>query len=192
MSDYLGGINITARAVGFLVVLLALCGCGDETLCPRRDEPCRNEPYSAPTLIGDLYSYCFSESRDCNGRTVDVQLYLDTVNLPSVNQGGSFIVLSSVPTTPIAGQDRLGFNFEGTLPDSIDPGIVDQVGWKARVSGATIEVCPDCYTDCGRAYILSLTGRLEDVVFIYDPADTGGIYIRVELGPGECEVCGNR
>ena len=100
---------------------------------------------------------------------------------------GFLFVLSSIPTTPIVdGNDRLDFGFEGTLPESIDPGILLQLGWKACASGATIEPCSTCYNNCGLVPVLRITGGAEDVVFIYDPADTESIYIRVDLGRSEC------
>jgi len=185
-ADGFRGIRLTAISGLCLVIVSGIFGCGADRSCDPGGKPCSpNPPYSALTLIGDLYSYCFKECDDCRGRAVDLQLYLDTVNLPSNNVEIQKLVLSSLPTTPIAGRDRLEFFFEGTLPDSIDPGILDQIGWKVRVTGATIGYCSDCYNDCGWVPILHITGSLDDVGFLYDPADTAGIYIKVELGCSE-------
>jgi hypothetical protein len=166
-------------AIAFLALVIWGCAgerCTDDgsgiTLC---------EPYSAPTLIGDLYTYCFKESGGCEGMKVDLLLYLDTVNLPSANLGNRVLILSSLPTTPIAdGNDRLAFLFEVPLPESIDPGIFNETGWKAQIEDAVIEYCKTCYADCGLVPIIQLRGTLEDVVFLYDPADTIGIYITTE------------
>ena len=169
------------RLPAILFLALAICGCAGERCT---DDDCRRnlcEPYSAPTLIGDLYTYCFKESEGCEGRTVDLLLYLDTVNLPSANANNQTLVLSSLPTTPIAdGNDRLGFFFEETLPGSIDPGILNETGWKARIEDALIEYCKTCYSDCGLVPVIQLRGTLERVDFLYDPGDTMAIYINLE------------
>lgn len=177
-----GPIRLVVVAAMCLVVALGLSGCAGDRCVDQCEQPCQNEPYSARTLIGKLYSYCFKEGHDCRGRSVALQLYLDTVNLPSNNVAIPKLVLSSVPTDPIAGQDRLEFFFEGTLPEAIDPGILDETGWKVRVPEATIEYCTTCYNNFGWVPILILTGDMGNVEFLYDPEDRLGIYLQVDLG----------
>lgn len=176
-----GLIRLVVVAAMCLVVALVLSGCAGDRCVNQYEQPWQNEPYSARTLIGALYSYCFKEGHDCRGRGVALQLYLDTVNLPSNNVGIPKVVLSSVPTDPIAGKDRLELFFEGNLPEAIDPGILDETGWKARVPEATIEYCTTCYNACGWVPILILTGDVDNVEFLYDPEDTLGIYLQLDL-----------
>ena len=169
------------RLAAILFLVLAISGCAGERCT---DDGCRRnlcEPYSAPTLIGDLYTYCFTESEGCEGMTVDLLLYLDTVNLPSANANNEILVLSSLPTTPIAdGNDRLAFYFEEALPASIDPGILNETGWKIAIEDALIEYCKTCYSDCGLVPVIELRGTLGCVDFLYDLSDTVGIYINLE------------
>lgn len=154
--------GVVLRFLAIALLTLAIWGCAGERCT---DDGCDHslcEPYSAPTLIGDLYTYCFKESEGCGGMKVDVLLYLDTVNLPSANLGNKVLILSSLPTTPIAdGSDRLAFYFEEALPQSIDPGILDETGWKARIDDAVIEYCKTCHADCGLVPIIELHGTLE-------------------------------
>ena len=133
--------------------------------------------YSAPTLIGALYDSYFSGNTDWEGSSVDALLYLDTGSLPSRLSHFPKLILSSLPTTPAAGADRIEFGFRRTLPDSVDPGLVDQLGWKVRLSSVTLRRCETCYTNCGLAPILLLLGDLDSIQCIYDPTDTLQVYI---------------
>jgi len=145
--------------------------------CLDDEGECRNERYNAATLVGDLYRYCYS-GVDRSGDSVAVLLYLDTINLPTNNGGNPGIMLSSLETTPVAGRDRLGFEYDGSLPAEIDPGIVREVGWKVKSPAAAIRYCESCITECGLAPIIYLEGRVEELRFLYDPGDTMSIYIR--------------
>jgi len=163
-----------------LSAFLVLNSCDDEVenpFCPHGQVP----PYSASTLIGGLYGFCFSDSIDCECYSVDLLLYLDTANLPS-NRGANnypLLVLSSRPPIPVVGSDRLGFDFSGTgtLPLEIDPGALDQSGWKVEIADATIHYCRVCLNNCGLVPVISLHGSLDNVEFRYDPMDTLAIYI---------------
>lgn len=162
--------------VSFVVVALAIPGCKYQD----RVGPSPSEP----TLIDDLRDFCQSGPNVCEGYSVDLLLYLDTVNLPSNNKGQPWLVLSSLPTTPIAdGNDRLGFEFVGTLVPGIDPGIIDQTGWKLHVPDARIKYCETCYTNQGLVPKIYLTGSLDDVEFMRDPTDTLEIYINISQTP---------
>jgi hypothetical protein len=65
----------------------------------------------------------------------------------------------------------------GTLDTEIDPGILDQVGWKIRIPYARIRYCETCYTNDGLLPIVYLTGSLGGVEFLQDRSDTLEIYI---------------
>jgi hypothetical protein len=163
---------LVVEAVG----LLLGCGCSaDDSTDPRGDALV---PYSAPTLIGGLYDACFPRCAACDSAEVEALLYLDTGNLPTANGNVPKLVLSSLPIGPgSAGTDRLEYFFPDTLPASIDPGIRGQSGWKARISGATLEYCDVCWTNYGLAPILGLRGGLSSVTFLHDLGDTTMIYI---------------
>ncbi len=166
-----------------LPAFLILNSCHEDPVnpfCPHGQWP----PYSAPTLIGDLNDFCFSGSVDCECYEVDLLLYLDTGNLPSANMPSDpsaypHLTLSSKPTTPYAGSDRIGFDFSGTgtLPEEIDPGLIRQSGWKVEIHDATIRYCQSCINDCGLVPVIGLHGSLDNVNFRYDPLDTLAIYI---------------
>jgi hypothetical protein len=101
------------------------------------------------------------------------------MNLPTHCQNSQALVLSSLPTTPVAdGNDRLTFNFTGQLPTDIDPGIPYQTGWKVLIPSASIKYCTTCYDCCGLVPIIYLRGDLVEVEFFFDPSDTLEIYIR--------------
>jgi hypothetical protein len=174
------------RAAGALFIramlMLALPLLGGCSGNPER--PCRREPYSAPTLVGDLYDYCFS-GVDRTGDTLSLCLHLDTVNLPSNNLDIQMLVLSSRRTTPIAGSDRLQFYFSDTLPDAIDPGILDQIGWKVVIPIAVVQYSKTSFTNCGFVPTVYIEGRVEGSNFLYDPIDTVGISIRHTGGTGQ-------
>ena len=162
--------------VRFLGVALAVLGCS-------RHECAGPDPIEL-TLIDELRDFCFCGSNDCEDYSADLLLYLDTVNLPSQNNGHPWLILSSLPTAPIAdGNDRLGFEFVGTLGPEIDPGILDQVGWKIRIPCARIMYCDDCYTSDGLVPTIYLAGSLDGVEFLQDQSDTREIYINISPTP---------
>jgi hypothetical protein len=163
--------------VAIALTLLGFASCSDDS-----DRPCTPEHYVAPTLVGDLYEYCFA-GVDRTGDTLSMCLYLDTINLPSNNNHIPKLVLSSRPTNPIAGSDRLAFCFSDTLSAVIDPGLLAQSGWKVAISLAVIRYSPDYRGRCWRPSLVELDGHQKDATFLYDPSDTLGIYIHhVSIG----------
>jgi hypothetical protein len=162
--------------VCLLGVALAFLGCSHHECV----EPIDSEP----TLIEGLRDFCFCGSNDCDDYAVDILLHLDTVNLPSNNMGQPWLILSSLPTTPIAdGNDRLGLEFVGTLDPEIDPGILNQVGWKIRIRHARIKYCENCYSNDGLVPTIYLTGSLDGVEFLHDQSDEREIYLNVRHAP---------
>ena len=159
------------RAVSVLLVvaLSLLAGCANQVGPELPD----------PTIIDELQELCFSGSVDCEECSINLLLYLDTFNLPGDDIWGEWLVLSSEPTTPIAGADRLALLVSSELPHEIDPGLFYQLGWKARVHHGSIEY------HYGRApppdYV-SVAADLDSVDFVFDPEDTMQIYIDVQAG----------
>ncbi len=171
--------RVFCAAVMTMLCMIVVAGCS------RDHDPCRNvkyEPYSADTLIGDLYGICYDDTMDCEECVVDVLLYLDTINLPSQNANANRIVLSSLPTDPGAHSDRLEFVFDGgSLPEEIDPTIIHQHGWKVQAAGAGIGYCKTCDTNCGLVPIIYLRGDVSILEFVHDPLDTLAIYIEMTM-----------
>lgn len=159
------------RAALLIVLLFSVFladGCSENESVPRM-----------VTEIEELNDLCFHSSTDCEELQVDLVLYLDTVNLPSNNGDIRKLVLSSKPTYPIAdGNDRIEYFFDGSgLPEEIDPGILDEIGWKVGISSAEIVYCNSCFTNFRLAEVIWLSGSVDDIEFIYDPNDNIDIFI---------------
>ncbi len=157
--------------VAMVAAILVVGGCSEKVT------DCHIKPYTAATPVGELYTYCFSGT-DRSGELVSALLYLDTINLPSNNMGIATLVLSSLPTDPGAGADRLEYHFADSLSASIDPGILREFGWKVRIPAATIQYCQSCFTDCGLAPVIYVVGLVGSVEFVYDPGDTAEVFIQ--------------
>ena len=72
-------------------------------------------------------------------------------------------------------EDRLGLLVADDLPQVIDPGLWQEVGWKTRVRHGSIEY--HCYPEH-----VSVEAELDSVEFVFDPEDTLQLYIEVNLG----------
>ncbi len=152
-------------------------------LALRRDPCSDRHPYSARTLLGALYDSCFGPAATFDrGGTAGFLLYLDTYNLPSRNGGVRKLILSSLPTAPGAGLDQIDLFFTGGLPAEIDPGILDEHGWKLRLEGADVVLCTSCVDLCGQVPILLLRGGLDRAEFVRDPADSLDAHLRFVPG----------
>jgi hypothetical protein len=151
-----------------LLLLLPLPSCHESPSEPRADW----------TLVSDLYDACFPRCLECAQSTVDALLYLDTINLPSQNVNIQKLVLNSDPQWWHHSSEMIEFHFTGTLPAEIDPGVVDERGWKVRIAGAALVYCDGCWTDSGLADVLFLRGDLSQVQFIHDPDDKVRTYLR--------------
>ena len=140
---------------------------------------CQEPTHRDRTLLDDLHHMCFYESVDCEQLEIDARLYLDTVNLPSYSTSAQRLVLSSLPTTPIAERDRIEFFIEGpdSLPSEIDPGILNQLGWKVELVSARLEYCDHCYHKAGLAKVIMIRGPLDCAEFLWDPDDTLAVYV---------------
>ena len=116
METRLGTVASALLLVGFCLV----GGCANQVAPEPPD----------PTMIDELTELCFSGSVDCEECSVNLLLYLDTMNLPGDSSMGERLILSSEPTTPISGADRLAVWVSPDLPPEIDPGLFFQLGWK--------------------------------------------------------------
>ncbi|MCK4415431.1 MAG: hypothetical protein KAY32_17990 [Candidatus Eisenbacteria sp.] len=170
--SFLGTVPTWVYVLTLLASSTALWGCQELT----RDEP---------TLLDALHRLCYYESVDCEQIEIDVLLHLDTVNLPSHSGPAQRLILSSLPTTPIAGTDRITFFIEGadSLPPEIDPGILNELGWKVELVAVRLEYCDACYTNAGLLRILGIRGPLAHAEFIWDPDDTLALYIETRAAP---------
>ena len=155
------------------VATILLAGCKEdpsELDCPEEG----SDYYSAETEIGELYEFCFGSNEECRDYEVSLLLYLDTV-MPPPEKWDNWISLSSIPT--IGTQDHVAFSYQDTIPSDMYEQMFLQPGWKASISNAQIEFCETCFTNCGLAKIIQLSGDPASVEFIYDPEDSLGIYI---------------
>ena len=134
-----------------------------------------DNPLSPVRVLHDL---CFSGC-DCATRTARVRLDLDTHNLPSINGGQQALLLTGRASARTDWRDIIWLTYEGTLPAEVDPGAAGQSGWKVEIRGAGIEYCRTCYTNSGLADIITLRAPLDSVQFLFDPADTLGVFIEV-------------
>ena len=128
----------------------------------------------ASDLIADRNSDCASAGDHCAAKTASGLLYLDTGNLPSVLADADRLVLCAAPVDATCDSSRIDLIFEGgPLTVDVDPGIADQSGWKVR------------FADLGTTWVdppgtLSLTGRLRQLEFVFDPDDEQNIEFTIE------------
>ncbi len=165
--SYTGARSHTVASALVLVGFCFLGGCANQ-IAPEPPDP---------TMLDELYELCFSGSVDCEECSISLLLYLDTMNLPGDSSMGERLILSSEPTTPISGADRLAVWVSPDLPPEIDPGLFFQLGWKTRVRHGSIEY------HYGRAPPpdwISVAAVLDSVDFVFDPEDTMQIYIDVQ------------
>ena len=147
--------------------------------------PCNgssNQPYSAPTLVGALYDSCFTSGGGFRDGKVGLMLYLDTGNLPSDNGNIPWLTVSSQPIHGVAGRDRLGIRFTGSLPGDIDPGIRLESGWKLVLTEGQAVQCSSCVNQCGLVPIVQVEANVNDMQFIRDAHDTLGVYLHFRRG----------
>ena len=138
------------RAVGPVMLLAFLCvvaACESETQAP--------EPQSTD-LITDFTEYCFREDVELSELVVSGTLVFDTLNLPSIAQGGSKLILGCDPDNPWGPSSALEFYFPEILGPEVDPGLYLERGWKIEFSGVAAEPCTTCYTNSGLAQVVYL------------------------------------
>lgn len=156
-----------------------LAGCEDDITEPECPDDGENY-YSAQTQIGDLYEFCFGGNEECRDYALDLLLYLDTVNLNETPAAVPSFHLQSVPGA--GGQlDHVFFAFNDSVSSGFFDDVAGQTGWKAYISNARIDFCETCYTNCGLAKIIELSGEPGSVEFVFDPADTLEIFINSSL-----------
>ncbi|MDO9695172.1 MAG: hypothetical protein Q7W56_10595 [Candidatus Latescibacteria bacterium] len=149
-----------------IALVTLVCGCDSD---PSSPEPSRG-------IISEFTDFCFGDV-DLSNVEVSCILVLDTINLPTVANGGNKLVLGEDPNGPLGGGPQIEFYFPEPLNAEIDPGLANQTGWKVALERVTVERCSSCGTNDGLARIVLLLGSIEDAIFIYDPADTLAVKI---------------
>jgi len=152
------------------VWLLVIVGCSEE-------DPAIPPGPSEPNVISEFVDICYEEGVHVEEMNVSLRLVLDTLNLPSAIQDREVLVLGVDPENPFGRRISLEYNFSGQLSEQIDPGLIQQMGWKVAIQNATASRCTTCFTNDGLARVILLAGNLNDVEFEYDPEDTLGIFI---------------
>lgn len=184
-TDSLVLIRMTRCRSGVALLLVALAyasltvvGCG--IISEDADEPKNYEIVEGP--VGDLYRFCIESGADPSQYEYDIYLYWDDANIPNPNFSYLFL---SVKNTATAGGlwDRLGFDYyeyEDIPEDSGFPAAPGP-GWKVRIWGASMRFCQTCYTDNGLLRLIEFHGPMDQVEFVWDPADSTEAYVRWTL-----------
>ncbi len=162
---------VPVRILRLFTLLLALCSLiGCET-SPQEPAPTRSD------IISEFVEYCYEDSVNIVDLTVSGTLVLDTLNLPSIAEGGNKLILGCNPASPWGRNSSVEFYFHDTLSTDIDPGLYLEHGWKVIFSSATAEQCTTCYTNEGLARAVILHGSLGDIAIVHDPLDTMTVFI---------------
>jgi hypothetical protein len=136
--------------------------------------------------VGDLYRLYFESGHEPADYAFDVFLYLDYVNVPNSQYAHPYIRLMNAyeagglwESIPYDYYEYSDIPADSGFPTDPTP------GWKVRVSGTSVSVCTGCLTDGGNLDLISLSGGLESVEFVWDPEDTLAAYVRaVYVGAG--------
>ncbi len=136
--------------------------------------------------VGDLYRLYFENGYDTADCTFDVFLYLDYVNVP--NPGYSHPSLRLMNAFDFGGLwEAVPYDYYEYADIPPDSGFPQDPtpGWKVRISGTRVSVCTTCITSGGNLDLISLSGGLDSVEFVWDPEDTLTAYVRaVRAGEG--------
>jgi hypothetical protein len=116
-------------------------------------------------LIASANSDCAGQNDNCREKTASGLLYLDTGNLPSSANGAARLVLCSSRPEGVCQESRLELRFEGgPLTADVDPGFIDENGWKVRFSELSVS-----WVEPPAAIVIN--GQLGQLEFVFDPDD---------------------
>jgi len=158
------------------LVVMFLAGCSDDQVSP--DNNRNYHAVSGP--VGDLYRFCFESGENSEDFEFEVLLYLDWVNVPNPNYSHPWLTLNGTNQAGSGLWETVSFEyfeFEEIPEDSGFPE-TPEIGWKVHIEGSRAKFCTTCYTNGGLLDLISLSGPMDLVEFIWDPEDSLQIFTR--------------